>query len=88
MLLQVLLRLDVALAVNLLLWHFLTVDFDVPTLLPVAQHEGQAACADVLTPPPYPRLRMYLRPRLLAAVTPFAEPLISSKAIEGTYFIV
>ena len=49
MLLQVLLRLDVSLAVNLLLRHFLTVDFNVPALLPVAQHEGQAACADVLT---------------------------------------
>lgn len=42
---------------------------------------------DVRVEPPYPRLRMYLRPRLLAAVTPFAEPDISSKAIEGTYFI-
>ena len=30
---------------------------------------------------------MYLRPRVLAAVTPFAEPDISSKAIEGLYFI-
>jgi hypothetical protein len=30
---------------------------------------------------------MYLRPRVLAAVTPFAEPDISSKAIEGMYFI-
>ena len=31
---------------------------------------------------------MYLRPRVLAAVTPFAEPDISSKAIEGLYFIL
>ena len=42
----------------------------------------------VLTAPPYPRLRIYLRPRTLAAVTPFAEPDISSKAIEGTYFMI
>lgn len=37
---------------------------------------------------PYPRLRIYLRPRVFAAVTPFAEPDIYSKAIEGTYFII
>ena len=42
----------------------------------------------VLVEPPYLRLRMYLRPRVLAAVTPFAEPDISSKAIEGMYFMV
>ena len=41
----------------------------------------------VLVELPYPRLRMYLRPRVLAAVTPFAEPDISSKAMEGLYFI-
>ena len=42
----------------------------------------------VLVEPLYPRLRMYLRPRVLAAVTPFAKTDISSKAIEGMYFIV
>jgi len=29
-----------------------------------------------------------LRPRIFAAVTPFAEPDISSKAIDGMYFIM
>ena len=42
----------------------------------------------VLVEPLYPRLRMYLRPRVLAAVTPFAKTDISSKAIGGMYFIV
>lgn len=37
--------------------------------------------------PPYPRLQMYVRLRVLAVVTPFAEPDISSKAIGGLYFL-
>ena len=45
-------------------------------------------CDAVLKPPPYPRLRMYFLPRTFAAVTPFAEPDISSKAIDGMYFIM
>ena len=39
----------------------------------------------VLVEPPYPRLRMYLRPRTLAAVTPFAEPDISLTTEKFTF---
>lgn len=45
------------------------------------------AWLEVRTKPPYPRLRMYFRFFILAAVTPLADALISSKAIEGMYFI-
>lgn len=45
------------------------------------------AWSEVRTEPPYPRLRMYFRFFILVAVTPLEDPLISSKAIEGMYFI-
>lgn len=41
----------------------------------------------VFTEPPAPLLRMYLRLRIFATVTPLAEPDISSNAIEVMYLI-